>query len=377
MQLFDFIETIQLDETTQDFLILLAFRVGLLFLFILASWISGRLLPSLVKVMLTRSLAQKKTSIVENFLNPLQQPLVTTITLILVSVSLNIIQVYSRVYQVLNFVMDIAVTLAVTWLATRFARQLIRIYGIELVKRFSQEVNDVILIFETVANIIIVFFAITIFSQSHNFNLVALLTGVGIAGGAVAFAAQEALGQIIGTIVIYLDRPFVPGEYIRVNFNIQAEDVYGRVESIGIRSTKIRVAVNNTLVIVPNSVMASKDIENISRGTKVMALLLLDFTKYLSESEEALVSQTLEKAVDGIFGIDPGSTRITLFQPEDQQGTRARVSFFVMGSSDSSINLRKRMLEVANESIARELNTHGLEFTVPDPTVYVDSPVTL
>ncbi len=368
---------LQLSEEAQNALTLLAYRVGILIAFIIASIIMGRLVPSLLKATLKRSLPKHRVKNIISFLDPLQRPLSTTVTLILISVSFSIFQVYSNFYTIVSFLIDIVVTLSLTWLLIKFAKQSIRTYGIDLIKKISQEVNDVILIFETVANVIIVFFAITIFSQSHNLNLVALLTGVGIAGGAVAFAAQEALGQVIGTIVIYLDRPFVPGEYIRVNFNIQAEDVYGRVESIGIRSTKIRVAVNNTLVIVPNSVMASKDIENISRGTKVMALLFLDFSQPLKHSERAFVSQTLEKTIDGIFGIDPGSTRINLFQPDDRTGTRARVSFFIMGSSESSINLRKRMLEVANNSINRELASHGLTFTMPEPTIYVDSPVTL
>jgi MscS family membrane protein len=172
----------------------------------------------------------------------------------------------------------------------------IRLYGVNLVKRISDEVNDIILVFETIIDVMIGFFAITIFAQTRNFNFLALLTGLGIVATGVAFAAQEALGQIIGTIVLYLDRPYIPGEYVRINFNIHAEDVYGRIESIGIRSTKIRVAVSNTLLIVPNSIMASKDIENVSRGTKVMVLIYIDFSRLLTDPESALVAQIVEKA---------------------------------------------------------------------------------
>jgi MscS family membrane protein len=225
--------------------------------------------------------------------------------------------------------------------------------------------------------VLIGFFAITIFAQTRNFNFLALLTGLGIVATGVAFAAQEALGQVIGTIVLYLDRPYTPGEYVRINFNIHAEDTYGRIESIGIRSTKIRVAVSNTLLIVPNSIMASKDIENVSRGTKVMVLIYIDFARLLTDSESALVTQIVEASINNLFGIDPGSTRIHLFQVEESSGTRARVSFFVMGTSESSLKLRKQLLRLANESISRELKERDLAFTIQEPTVYVDSPVTL
>lgn len=215
------------------------------------------------------------------------------------------------------------------------------------------------------------------FAQSQNVNLFGLLAGLGIGGVAIAFAAQKTLEQLLGTIVIYLDRPYSPGEYIRVNLNIQAPDVFGRIESIGLRSTKVRLPAKNTLLIIPNSIMANKDIENISRGKKVMVLLYLDFPKILAERERALVEQVVKDSTNALFGIDPGSTRINIFQPEGKQGTRARVSFFILGSYQDSLDLRKRLLEIANEKISRELQAQNIAFVMQEPTTYVESPVTI
>nr|MDJ0708566.1 mechanosensitive ion channel family protein [Leptolyngbyaceae cyanobacterium MO_188.B28] len=117
--------------------------------------------------------------------------------------------------------------------------------------------------------------------------------------------------------------------------------------------------------------------ENISRGKKVMALLYLDFPKPLKEQEEALVHQIVQDSTHKLFGIDPGSTRIALFHPEDHVGTRARVSFFMVGSSEDSIGLRKRLLEIAGDSISQRLKEHNLAFKIEEPTVYVDSPITI
>ncbi|NJM99455.1 MAG: mechanosensitive ion channel [Phormidesmis sp. RL_2_1] len=299
------------------------------------------------------------------------------LTLVLISISLNIIKTYSGFHAAVSFGVDLAVTVSLAWTTSRIAQVLIRLYGVKLLGRIGEEVNDLVLIIENIANCLIGFFAVVIFAQTRNFNFLALLTGLGIGAAGIALAAQEALGQVIGTISIYLDRPYIVGEYIRANFNIHAEDVYGRIESIGIRSTKIRIAVSNTLLIVPNSLMSSIDIENISRGTKVMVLLYIDFTQRLDTTSQALASQTIEKSFNGIFGIDPGSTRIHLFNSEDKDGTRARISFFVMGTSESSINLRKRMFEIASESLKKDLYKHKFRFSMEEPTVYVDSPVTL
>jgi len=168
----------------------------------------------------------------------------------------------------------------------------------------------------------------------------------------------------------------VPGEYIRANFNPVAEDIYGRVESIGIRSTKVRLVVTNTLLIVPNSLMASTDVENVSRGNKVMALLYLDFPQVLASGERALVEQTLQDSLGGLFGVEQGSVRIATFEPEDKSGTRARVSFFLLSSSSSSLNIRKRLVEMANQEIAQRLQENQLQFSMEEPMIYVDSPVT-
>jgi hypothetical protein len=89
------------------------------------------------------------------------------------------------------------------------------------------------------------------------------------------------------------------------------------------------------------------------------------------------VSQIVEKSINSLFGIDPGSTRIHLFELEESGGTRARVSFFVMGTSESSLKLRKQLLKLANDSISQELRDHNFSFSMQEPTVYVDSPVTL
>jgi small-conductance mechanosensitive channel len=290
---------------------------------------------------------------------------------------LAIIKNYKNIYGLLDFLLDLSLTISLAYLCSQLFRQFVRIYGIDLIRKLGLEVDELLLVVETIANVIIGFIAALAFAQSQQINLFGLLAGLGIGGIAVAFAAQKTLEQLLGTIVLYLDRPYVAGEYIRVNFNPHAEDVFARVESIGLRSTKLRVAAKSTLIIVPNSIMATKDIENITRGKKVMVLLYLDFNKLLEQTEEALVEKVIKESTDSLFGIDPGSTKIRLFQPEGKKETRARITFFILGSSENSIQLRKRLLELANQQISQKLVNYGIEFALQDPTIYVESPMTI
>jgi small-conductance mechanosensitive channel len=371
------IDWLQLEQPTQKLILSVTIKFTIFFLFILLSVIVGRKTPALVRWLIHRFAPKEVASIYANLVEPIEDLFRITGTLILISVSLNFIQEYPGIYNFLRFFSDLSVIISIAWLVSRFFRQFVRIYGINLVQKIGLEVDELLLVLETIINVIIGFIAAVSFAQSQNINLIGLLAGLGIGGIAIAFAAQKTLEQLLGTLVLYLDRPFIPGDYIRVNLNPQAEDVYGRIESIGLRSTKLRTAAKGTLVIIPNSLLANLDIENITRGKKVMVLLYLDFLRILAEREQVLVQQIVQESTNAIFGIDPGSTKITLFKPEDKPGTRARITFFILGSSENSLQLRKRLLELANKTISKELKNYDIEFVVQEPTIYVESPVTI
>ncbi len=364
------------NEQFSEQLVIFGTRLGGFLLLTIVACLVGIFLPSLIRWSIDRLTPVSFSKPYNRVVDPLRRLIVRTGILIITTINIRLFLDYPALYDFLSLVVYLALTINAALLLSRLVRQVIRIYGVTLIQYFSKEVDDFLLVGETVANVIIIFLAVLFFAKTQSLNLVSVLTGVGIGGIAVAFAAQEILSQIVGTIVLYLDRPYVPGEYIRANFNPADEDIYGRVESIGIRSTKIRLAVKNTLLIVPNSLMANTDLENISRGTKVMALLYLDFQKVLDDTEKALVNQVLDGSLSKIFGVEQGSVRITTFESEDRVGSRARVSFFLLSSSSSSLDLRKRLVDVTNQQIAKQLKENQLEFLMEEPMIYVDSPVT-
>ena len=365
------------DAETRRFLLGHAFNLGTFLLFVFLSLLAGRYTTSLVKAIIRKLTPETFSIIYDRLITPIEKLIKITGTLILISICLNFIREYQAIYEIAKFFLDLGVTVSIAWLISRLFRQFVQVYGIDTVRKMGLEIDEMLLVFETLVNVVIGFIAVVTFAQNQNINLFGLLAGVGIGGAAIVFASQKTIEQLIGTIVLYLDRPFIPGEYIRVNLNPQAEDVYGRIESIGIRSTKLRTVAKSTLVIIPNSILANLDIENITRGKKVMVLLYLDFLKILAETEQALVEQVVNRSTDALFGIDPGSTKIKLFKPEDKPGTRARVTFFILGSSENSIQLRKRLLELANKTISKQLNEYEIEFVMQEPTIYVESPVTI
>lgn len=376
----DFQDVIQeiflIDTSLQQKLLDIGIQVGIFIALIVGAWLLSQLILLLLRLGLNRFAPHPYVDGYNQVIMPIRRSLLNTLFSGLTTLTLYQIEAYEGLYNTLHFFIYLAFSICAGFFISHFVHQILHVYGVKMVQKVSRDVNDLLTVIENLANAIIVFFVIVYFAQTQDLNLISVLAGLGIVGLALSFAAKETLAQVIGSIVLYLDRPYLPGEYIRVNFNIKDDDVYGRVEAIGLRSTKIRVAAKNTLVVVPNSVMVTKDIENISRGTKVMSLLYLDFPKNLNPTEQALVQDIVSDAIGNLLGVEPLSAKVFLFKPEDKAGTRARVSFFLLSSNQSSLGIRKRLVDVTNQKIAARFAKYDLEFTLQDPMLYIDSPVT-
>ncbi|MFB6089014.1 MAG: mechanosensitive ion channel family protein, partial [Candidatus Aenigmatarchaeota archaeon] len=86
-------------------------------------------------------------------------------------------------------------------------------------------------------------------------SLTSLLAGAGFAGIVVGFAAKDIIGNLIGGVVLILDKPFRIGDVIKI------KDVFGKVHNISIRSTTIKTF-DGELVTVPNAMAMNEIIVN-------------------------------------------------------------------------------------------------------------------
>ncbi|MFT3902823.1 MAG: mechanosensitive ion channel [Niabella sp.] len=98
-----------------------------------------------------------------------------------------------------------------------------------------------------------------------------LLTGLSIVGAAIALALKESLENLIASFVIFFDKPFSTGDYVKV-YNIS-----GTIEKIGLRSTRIRSDAK-TYITVPNKQMVDSILDNQSQRTQRRADLRLEIS---------------------------------------------------------------------------------------------------
>lgn len=92
-------------------------------------------------------------------------------------------------------------------------------------------------------------------AQELGFPLYSVVAGLGIGGLAIALAIRPTLENLIGGIILYVDQP------VRIGDFCSFEDKMGTIESIGVRSTKLR-ALDRTLITVPNAALADMQLIN-------------------------------------------------------------------------------------------------------------------
>jgi MscS family membrane protein len=145
--------------------------------------------------------------------------------------------------------------------------------------------------------------AVLVALQLFGYSVSGLLAFGGIGGIAVGFAAKDLLANFFGGLMIYLDRPFSVGDWVRS----PDKEIEGTVEDVGWRLTRIRTFDKRPLYI-PNSAFANISVENPSRMSNrriyetvgiryddinVMATLVDQVTAMLMEHPEIDTEQTM------------------------------------------------------------------------------------
>jgi MscS family membrane protein len=187
----------------------------------------------------------------------------------------------------------------------------------------------------------------------------ALLAGLGIGGLAFALAAQDTLKNIFGGLTILTDQPFKIGDRIKV------DGFDGVVETIGIRSTRIRT-LEKRLVTIPNYKMGDISIENITREPMRRVLIKIGLT-YDTSPEK------MRKAIEILKNVPNAVEEV------DRENLQAVFSDFSSSSMDITfiywVTAAGNVMETpskVNFEILDAFNREGLNFAFPSQTIYLN-----
>lgn len=195
------------------------------------------------------------------FVLSMRKPIKTLIWVLGIAFAIDISNEYSKadLSYISIAIKDLGLIFTVSWTAWR----LIKSYEQELIHQKTKKIDittAIALIKLIKASLIITVGLITLQTLGVSINGVLAFGGVG--GIAIGFAARDLLANFFGAIMIYMDRPFIVGDWIRS----PDKEIEGTVEQIGWRLTHIKTF-DKRMLYVPNSIFSSIAIENPSRMT--------------------------------------------------------------------------------------------------------------
>jgi len=208
--------------------------------------------------------------------------------------------------------------------------------------------------------IIVYIIGAVILISELGYNISGLIAGLGVGGVAIALAAEDTAANIIGAIMIILDKPFEVGDWINV------EGKEGCVEEFTFRSTRIREA-KNSVVSIPNSVIVNSSITNWSKLEKrrISIDMVLEFDTKLKKvadvQNDILIYLENEEEIlnDGLF---------VKFSDIKDDGYNLKIVCYT-----SIINYTDYMsyMDTLNFKLMSILNKHKVSLAYKSQTIYL------
>ena len=244
--------------------------------------------------------------------------------------------------------------------------------------------NEVINLAIKVSNSVIILMAAIAILKILGVNLTALLSGLGIAGAAVAFAAKDSIANIFGSVSILLGDVFEQGDWIETN------DVNGTVVEIGLRASTIRTF-DNALISIPNFELANKGVKNWSRrsiGRRIKMNVGVTYESNFDDIRQAIDDiRAMLKEHPGIANehtnYQHSYRQAKLVSMDDFKGVKRTSLVYMDEFAESSINILvycfsrsvvwNEWLEVKEDvmfKIAEILKKNNLEFAYPALTLH-------
>lgn len=169
-----------------------------------------------------------------------------------------IIGFQEQVLAVLLFAVQFFAVVAAVWTAFR----MIDLFSSYLLKRAAQtstKFDDLLIpLVSRTLKVFVGCIGVVSFAEAFNLPIAGLISGLGIGGVALAFASKDTVANLFGSLTVLVDRPFEIGDWIIT------DGAEGSVETVGMRSTRVRTFYNS-LITIPNSNLTTAVVDNMGR----------------------------------------------------------------------------------------------------------------
>ena len=264
-----------------------------------------------------------------------------------------VMDIVTKAFKIIS-VIEIAVGLANSFTSKT-------ILGKKLRKSLNEKMDDTV--FEFVLKITRVFIyiiAIFLVLAILEINLTGLIAGLGLGGVIVTLAAQDTAKNLFGGAMIFIDKPFVVGDWIEM------DNYEGTIEDITFRTTRIRTF-ENALVNIPNAIIADASVTNWSKMEKrrYKTNLCVELDTPLEKLE--LLKTRIEKMLQERESVFDDSIIVRFDQITDNG---MNILIYTYTNSVSYASYLKEVEDI-NVKIMKILNEENIELAYDTKTVYV------
>ena len=272
------------------------------------------------------------------------------------------LQTNATIFEYIKPVRDVAVIIAVTWFLVRFIRQAEQ--NIIVAHQAKNEPVDITTL-DAVAKLLrlsVIITAVLVVLQTLGFSVSGVLAFGGVGGIAVGFAARDLLANFFGGLMVYLDRPFSVGDWIRS----PDREIEGTVENIGWRLTAIRTF-DKRLLYVPNSVFTTIAVENPSRMTNRRIYETIGI-RYDDIDKMEAITKDVESMLRNHPDIDTSTTLMVNFVTFAASSLNFFVYTFTRTTVWTEFHAIKQDVLLKISDI---ITSHGAEIAFPTSTVHI------
>ena len=245
------------------------------------------------------------------------------------------------------------IILSVFWIALRIVDFIAHVLLVRAAKSHNKSDDQLVPFLKELLKFMVSFIGFfVLLGYVFEVNALSLITGLGIGGIAIAMAAKDSLENLLGSFLIFMDKPFTVGDVVKV------DGIEGTIERVGFRSTVLRSA-DKTTYVIPNRSMIDGVLENLTMRNA--RRVKFDIGLVYETSNEAL-----KKIIAEING----------FLTENPKTTDSSVAFDSFG--DSALNIQiiylvpmkkefdlAKIKEEVNFKLIEIVQANGSDFAYP------------
>tara|TARA_R110002096_G_scaffold332841_1_gene526842 strand:+ start:1016 stop:2044 length:1029 start_codon:yes stop_codon:yes gene_type:complete len=303
-------------------------------------------------------ITKTETKLDDILVDTLEKPVIFAIAIFGFYLGMQQLKMPSDIALLVSNADKILIAICITWFAARFVNAVVEQYmepAIEISE--SKSKKQLLPIITKVITVIIWMIGVIIAFDLIGYNLAGLIAGLGIGGLAFALAAKDYLQNIFGGISVFTDKPF------KIDDRIKIDGFDGKVEEIGIRSSRIRT-LSGSLVTIPNSMFISNSVENVALEPTRKIMLRLGLT-YSTTPEKMNESMAILKEIvtdnQDIVTDEP----IVFFENYADFSLVILFIYYIRKEADIPVAQNK-----INLDILERFDKAHLDFAFPTQTIY-------